>query len=471
MSDDAAARKKRRHRLERIAAVIVIVIAAAATFAAKLWSDYSARELRRDQSYLPKKGVETADSRLLAEYVRIDTSTAAGAAAGARWLFEHLRKAGIPAELIESAPDRLSVYARIPGKERGNGLLLLNHIDVVPAGAGWSGDPYSGTVVGSALHGRGTLDMKGIAVTQLIAFLEVARRGAPPAHDLVFLATPDEETGSEHGMRWLLVHRRDVFAGIAAGVTEGGVTEIIRDQMTYFGIETGGKQVVRITLRGDDPERLRAFRIGLEPYMALRSPTRILPIVRDYFRSAAPTRIVNRPYLENIDLAVQQGHFWRLPLPYRELTQNTVWASDTLPSEGRWQINVHLRNLPDENPEGRIAWLRQFAASYGIEDLRIWTREGPAPVSPAGTPIFRLLEKEATRRYRTTAGPYVGYRSANECRFLRPAGIECYGVNPFPVDFSQSFSIHAANERIGLAAFADGIDFMRNVIQEWADYD
>ena len=63
------------------------------------------------------------------------------------------------------------------------------------------------------MWGRGTLDMKAMALCQLLAFAESRAAGEQPTHDLVFLATADEETGSEYGMRWLLAHRPDVFAG------------------------------------------------------------------------------------------------------------------------------------------------------------------------------------------------------------------------------------------------------------------
>ncbi|HEX2835434.1 MAG TPA: M20/M25/M40 family metallo-hydrolase [Thermoanaerobaculia bacterium] len=471
MTDAELARKKRRHRNERIAAAIVVAVAIAATIGAYFWNERTKEELRRDQTYIPKKPVITPEVLLLQEYVRIDTSTPAGAATGARWLAALLEKNGIHAELIESAPQRLNVYARIAGKNKGHGLLLFNHIDVVPPNGTWRQPPFGGTFVADAMYGRGTLDMKGIAITQLLAFVEIAKSGTKPEHDLVFLATADEETGSEFGMQWLLAHRPDVFDQLEYGITEGGVTEIVRERMTYFGIEVGGKQLVKITMTAPDRETLRRFRIALEPHMFPRTPLRILPAVRDYFRSAAPTRIAYRADLEDIDRSVREGTFWRLPAAYRELTHNTIWASDTFQRDGEWLIDLHLRNLPDENPDARIAWLQELAASKGVQVKRVWSKEGPAPVSSSNTPLFALLAREATRRYQTPAGPLLGYRSSSDSRFLRPRGITCYGVSPYPVELGQSVSIHGVNERISIVHFADGVDFMKNVVQDWAERD
>jgi acetylornithine deacetylase/succinyl-diaminopimelate desuccinylase-like protein len=470
--DDDLARKKRRHRRERIVAAVVIVLAVAATWATRVWDQKSKRELQRDKSYIPKKAVVTPEVLLLQEYVRIDTSTPAGAAAGARWLAALLERNGIRAEIIASAPDRLNVYARIAGRSRGEALLLFNHIDVVPATpAGWTKPPFSGQIDGDSIYGRGTLDMKSLALMQLLTFVEVSRKEQRPAHDLVFLATADEETGSTFGMQWLLAHRPDVFRDVRYGITEGGVTEIVRNRMTYFGIETSGKQIVRLSVAGPDQATMQRFRIALEPFMSQRTPLRILPVVREYFRSAAPSRVAFRPYLEDIDRAVEEGNFWRLPLPYRDLTQNTIWCSAALHRDGRWVLDIHLRNLPDQDPEASLAWMRGLAERNGVAILNVWTKEGPAPVSRTDTPLFRILAAEASRRYRAPVGPQTSYRSSNDSRFLRPHGIECYGLSPHPVDFAQSVSIHGANERLRLDHFAEGMEFMRNVIRDWSESD
>ena len=38
---------------------------------------------------------------------------------------------------------------------------MVSHFDVVPAGEGWTYDPFNPTIVGEKLYGRGTTDDKG----------------------------------------------------------------------------------------------------------------------------------------------------------------------------------------------------------------------------------------------------------------------------------------------------------------------
>lgn len=465
---EAAARKKRRHRNERIAATLFCLVAAAATFGIFRWSESEREQLERDRRYIPKVTEITPEIRLLQEYVRIDSSTPAGSAAGARWLAAYLRKQGVAAELIESAPDRLNVYARIRGRERGQALLLFNHIDVMPQGDGWTAPPFEGFIGVNMLFGRGALDMKSLALCQMLVFIELARSGQPPAHDLVFLATADEETGSNYGMQWLIAHRPDVLEGVRYGITEGGITEMMTERMTYFGIEVGGKQQVVFTLVGDDLAQMHAARIALEPRMFPTEPERVLPVVRRFFRQLSPTRIAFRPLLADIDRTIAEGQFWRLPAPYRDLTQNSLWVYAPQASGKQWSMVVRQANLPDEIPAERIAAIVKAVEPFGLRLGEVQQQQGPVPVSTEETPLFRILEREAERRYKVQAGTQLLYRSATDSRFLRPLGITCYGVSPYPVDFFQSLSIHGPNERIRLDFFMDGVGYMRNVVTEWA---
>ena len=79
-----------------------------------------------------------------------------------------LAEVGIEAELIESAPGRTNVAARIKGASDRPGLVLHGHIDVVPADAqDWSIDPFSGVIQDGAIWGRGAVDMKDMDAMML----------------------------------------------------------------------------------------------------------------------------------------------------------------------------------------------------------------------------------------------------------------------------------------------------------------
>ena len=422
-------------------------------------------------AYVPTPTVMTPEVELLQQYIRFDTSNPPGnELAAARWLAERLETGGVKAEVIESAPGRANVYARIDGKTEGGGLLLLHHIDVVPADPdGWTLPPFSGDIRLDQLYGRGALDMKGTGIAFLRAFLDVAQSGRQPQHDLVYLAVADEETGSAHGMKWLLEHRPAIFDGVAYALNEGGITEMMQERVTYYGVEVGTKTTVVLNLSAPSRSQLQRARIALQPeFSPKREPGRVLPAARRFFRDVAPQRIEFRDELQDIDRTIAEGGFWRLPVGYRELTQNNVWAEAVTPRDsGGFQMRTLLLNLPDEPPDRRIAWLKERVQPYGVS-VDVVQKEGPVPVSTADTPFFALLEREAAKAFGSAVGTEFLNRSTNDSRFLRTHGITAYGISPFAVDYFQSASIHGPDERLRVAYFTEGVEFIRRLISAWA---
>ena len=152
------------------------------------------------------------------QYLRMDTSNPPGnEAAAARYLGALLAAEGIECEFIETAPGREAVVARMRGDGSGGGALMLaNHLDTVPADAAdWAAPPFEAVVRDGRVYGRGAVDMKGTGVMHLFAMLLVKRSAVSLARDLVFLAAPDEETGSAFGVAWLVRERPDLFQDVA----------------------------------------------------------------------------------------------------------------------------------------------------------------------------------------------------------------------------------------------------------------
>jgi len=426
--------------------------------------------LRESELYIPKRGRITPEIELLRRYVRIDTSNPPGnEIAGARFLASLLDRGGIHAEIIESAPGRASVYARIRGKQRGEGLMLLSHIDVVPAtAAGWTKPPFAAEVQANQLYGRGTLDMKGIAICQLEALLAVAATHRTPERDIVFLATADEEAGGRMGIAWLLEHRPDLFDGVRYVLNEGGINETSQEQLTYVGIEIGSKMPVNVNLRAATREQLARARVALEPFISPRDPDRVLPEVREFLHDIAPQRLEQRERLEDVDRTIAAGKFWLLPRGYRELMQNIVWPRAVGSDERGPYLSTALYDLPDENPDARIAWLRNVVAPFGVT-VEVLDKSGPAPLTTTATPLYALIRDEVRREFGdVTFGTEVLAASTNDSRYLRARGIACYGMWPFEVDFFQTQGIHGLDERVRLDWFMSGVELMKRLVGRYA---
>jgi acetylornithine deacetylase/succinyl-diaminopimelate desuccinylase family protein len=111
------------------------------------------------------------------------------------YLAKACEEAGLTVELDEVLPGRPNLYASAgPG---GDGaILVLGHTDTVPAGEGWTYDPYGGVVDSGRLFGRGAADMKGGLAAAVAAMGALLRAGAPLREGVTLAAVIDEE---EHG--------------------------------------------------------------------------------------------------------------------------------------------------------------------------------------------------------------------------------------------------------------------------------
>lgn len=461
----------RRHRRERIVAAAVIAAFAVAVVFFIRWNAREETELAREKTFVPLRETITPEIVKLQEYVRIDTTNPPGnEIAGARWLAAQLAKENIPYEIIEAAPGRANLYARIRGRRPGEGLLLLNHIDVVPAErAGWTLPPFAAAIQSNMMYGRGTLDMKSVGVCELEAFLALARTKRTPERDVVFLAVADEETGGALGTAWLLDHRPDVFEGVRYAINEGGVTESIKDEPTYFGIELGSKQLVTVKFRSPSREALTEARFALEPYLSTHEPERLLPEVRRYLADIAPRRLRNRELLADMDRTMRDGKTWLLEENYRMLLADAIVAEGVVRDGYGWSMTVHLSNLPDTIPEQKIEWLRSVVAPYRLA-LEVVQKNGPVPLTRADTPFFALLANEIHRSFGAVpVGTQVLVGSATDSRYLRKHGIDCYGIWPFPVTVMQSTSLHHTDERIRLDWFQRGVGLTKNLVLDYAN--
>ncbi|WP_328809549.1 M20 family metallopeptidase [Rhodococcus sp. NBC_00294] len=99
---------------------------------------------------------------------------------------------GLQTVVTDASPGRPNVEVVLPG-EPGPGLLFLGHSDVVPAGEGWTGDPFRSRVHDGRIVGRGACDMKGGLAAVLAAMGSPARRGVVPARTVTLACVVDEE--------------------------------------------------------------------------------------------------------------------------------------------------------------------------------------------------------------------------------------------------------------------------------------
>lgn len=134
----------------------------------------------------------------------------------ARLIGERLGACGFDVEYHEATgrPEHTAAHPRVNvvGLRRGRALRptvhLNGHFDVVPAGAGWTLDPFGGIVRDGRIYGRGACDMKAGIAAAVYAAEAIRRAGIELNGSIEISGTVDEESGGFAGVAWLAHQRR-----------------------------------------------------------------------------------------------------------------------------------------------------------------------------------------------------------------------------------------------------------------------
>jgi succinyl-diaminopimelate desuccinylase len=119
-----------------------------------------------------------------------------------KWLEEN----DVPPELSsdKTLSEKLNIVGRIRGSGPGPTLMMNAHMDTVPAGEGWSVDPFEGIVRDGKLYGRGACDNKGGIAAALVAARALRESGVDFRGEILLVFTAEEEVGSHSGAAFLV---------------------------------------------------------------------------------------------------------------------------------------------------------------------------------------------------------------------------------------------------------------------------
>ena len=191
--------------------------------------------------------------RLFADLIRIPSVTATeGEEEICAYLEQALQACGAKTRRIAKTPERPNLLAEIRASHPSQPpLVLISHVDVVPAEADkWSHPPFSAEEADGRIWGRGTLDTKHLTAMELFAFVHLLGHEAEMNRDVRFLATIDEEQGSEYGMGYVRQTNPELFEG-AVVINEGGGFPLRINGRDYMMLTVGEKAVCRVRLRAE----------------------------------------------------------------------------------------------------------------------------------------------------------------------------------------------------------------------------
>ena len=420
---------------------------------------------------------------ILTRYIRINTSNPPGdEAPAARFLGELLEAEGIACEYIETAPGREALVARLSGDGSRRALLLGNHLDVVPVETEfWDVPPFGGVVRDGRIYGRGAIDMKSAGVMQLIAMLLLRRQDLPLQRDVIFLATPDEEIGSEFGMRWICKNRPDVV-DVEFALNEGGsgISDFAgREDHRIFIASVNEKSVGWLRLSAEGPTGHGSLPAADNSAIRLlRALLRLADWERELQFGAETTRLVDQlgsagllPLAEDSEALARA--LYSDPAAHAMFinTLNVTvidsgFKANVIPSRSEAVLDCRL--LPGETLEDWITQVREQ-----IDDPSIVVEpqldDFVSPISTRwDTELFATIRDVVSEVFEDAiVAPGVA-TLATDNRFLREIGVPAYGFIPCMLSAEERAGFHAHNEFITIDNLNMGCELMYEIVRRVA---
>lgn len=331
----------------------------------------------------------------------------------AAWLKAYLEELGLKVDQYNSPDERVScgyrpnLTAVLKGRSKsGPKLWIMSHTDVVPPGDYklWSGDPYVVRVEGDKLIGRGVEDNQGGMVSSILAvkaFLETAVTPNAPV-GLVLMA--DEETGSEHGMQYLMKEHRDLFDKKDlviipdSGSPKGVDIEVAEKSILWIRIRTLGKQT-----HGSVPEK------GINAHKAAAFLTTRLNTLYHRFR--------------------RRNELFAPPISTFEPTKKEANVPNVNTIPGEDVIYFDCRILPEYKLRDVVRAVREMAREtekkYRVKiKLEFPQMESAAPPTAPDAPVALAISR-AVKDLRRRKTKSIGIGGGTVAKYFRDAGFPC----------------------------------------------
>jgi acetylornithine deacetylase len=378
-----------------------------------------------------------SDRDLLAHLVAFDTTSERSNLPLADWICDYLDRPGVRIDrdaFRDAAGERKCnlVIAAGPPVDAASrdGLVLSGHMDVVPAGSGWSSDPFTLVERDGALFARGSADMKGFLALaiNLARELDLAAMSQP----LVLVLTCDEEVGTL-GARHLHDHW-PAARPLPRQAIIGEPTELQPVRVHK------GHLKARFTFRGTSAH-------SAYPHLgknAIAPAARLIDALTE-LEAALPTARLP-----------SSVHFPEVPSPTLNVgCVHGGTAINVVPAE--CVVDVGVRLLPGMDTEALIARLQRLAAATTPQMPPEWELLSISPPmeTDADAPLFARLCALAG----APAEPAAAY--ATDAGWLQRMGLECVLFGPGSIRVA-----HKPDEWVPIADLARAREVLATIIAD-----
>jgi acetylornithine deacetylase/succinyl-diaminopimelate desuccinylase-like protein len=424
---------------------------------------------------------------VLKQLVEINTtSDTVGTEQAARAIEQRLLAAGFSRDDVQvmgADAKHSNVMVRLRGRSAEKPIILMAHLDVVPAKPeDWSVPPFTFTERDGYFYGRGVADDKQGDANIVTNMIRWKREGLVPARDVIGILTSDEETGGT-SIRWMIDHVPAIRNASLALNGDSGGGDLIDGKRTLLNLQVSEKIYAdyrfTVTDKGGHSSRPRnadnpIYRLSqaLERLAAYQFPVNLNEATRTYFERDAALR----PPEVGADMkAIAAGTaspdaIARLSADpqFHALMRTTCVATmiegghapNALPQMAR--VNVNCRILPQEKPSEVQQKLEEIFRPAHAE-LQIATAAKESPASPLRPDLMQSVETLAAKYFPGALVLPEMATGATDGLYVRNAGVPVYGISAEFDDPSDSRA-HGRDERLPIRSYFDAVEFWHELV-------
>ncbi len=380
-----------------------------------------------------------------------------------------------------------SIILKWQGKKNLKPIVLMSHIDVVPADRKtWKTDPFAGEIIDGELFGRGTLDTKSTVFSFYQACEDLLESGYIPENDIYLASSTDEETsgfGALLTVEWLKQQGVKPFLVVDEGGTVlTNALPTVKRPMAVVGILEKGYVNIKLTAKSfgghssTPPKntpiaRLSALVNDIEQHFPLK--TKMIKEVETLFKTASSSMKGIYKYLFGNMWLFKGLITWLLPKisPYgRALLSTTIAftmmkgsdAENVIPAEA--YVIANLRTHPIQNVDESFQIIKKIAEKYDVEAVISDQRE-TSEIVDINNPGYKYLEQIINKCFPDAiVSPYV-MLGGTDCRFYSEISDAALRFSPIRMDNSELVKIHGNDESIKINTLVEALNFYKEIIK------
>lgn len=431
---------------------------------------------------------------LLQQYVRIaSVNPPADTRATAALLSAEFEKAGLHPKLYDAGNNHVNLLVRLPGRDGSKKpLLLLNHMDVVPANAKqWKVDPFGASIEGGNLWGRGSLDMKSTGVMQLTALILLKQLGIVPPRDIVFMATCDEESGGVYGAGWMIEHHWDELNPEYV-LDEGGVgsKDLYASGKTVFGISVADKQVLWLKLHAEGtsghasqpiPDNandilLNAIERARQiPTETVQTATVYDPLTVCRVPDSDACRALLTMEGKTIVMRMKKAVGTFADNKFMNAIQKNTMSLTTLRSgvgdppkvnviPSVAEATLDCRLLPGVNADEFLSGIKARVNDPRVTFTRLSTKSEDPGSSSTATPLYLAVTKAIDKVHPGVITMPIIVPYGTDAQKFRVKRVVGYGIMPMLIDAATLATMHSDSEHIPVDQFRQGLHIYFDIL-------